>query len=282
MSWGLESLDDCIQKAGGWGVSVANTLAAGYAVKIDRTSGLFHGSMSCQSDQSALGCQSHSGLAGAAACVAPGDTMIGSLLKQIDVLTQGQRVKDVQCEKCQTQFAYVLQRDATGSATGIIFSQRNVNATRRASVAAERMLDKELSRKEDLVPCPVCGWVNEDMIRKYRKEKYYYRVSTYFISTIVAIPLMSCVGMMIMLPLASIFPRNHPLQWVVIVPLLILMHSGVFMPFFMMLYLRRKRQAVDPNVNWPHGPPVIPGNSPPAMLPVDVDEDGQFVYENDQ
>lgn len=202
-----------------------------------------------------------------------------SMLKQIDIHAHGLRIKDVQCEKCQTQFGYQLQRSAKGSATGFRFSQ-NKDATRRADDAAITLLTKLLDEQDELVPCPVCQWVNQDMINHYRKEKHGYRLSTYVMAAIIGFPCTCILGPLLMWPIAALIPKNSSSQVAVGILMLIITFSGLFLPLLMKLNVSRKRKAIQPNLHWPDGPPILPKNTPAALLPIDVDEEGQIIYES--
>ena len=38
--------------------------------------------------------------------------------------------------------------------------------------AARKDLARRLERESEMVPCPKCQWVNEDLIARYRRRKY--------------------------------------------------------------------------------------------------------------
>lgn len=117
------------------------------------------------------------------------------------------------------------------------------------------------------------------MIDHCRKEKYGYRPTTYLLATIIAFPCMCLFGPMLMLPVSALMNKNNPGQVVLDIFMAILLFSGLLAPLLMMLNVRRQRNTIRPNINWPDGPHVLPTNSPQKMLPTSVDDDGQLLYE---
>ena len=80
----------------------------------------------------------------------------------------GQHLKAVVCDKCKAEFFYELSRVGVGKASAPILFKGD--APDRAGEAAHRDLFKRLDNDAELVPCPQCHWVNEELIRKYRKR----------------------------------------------------------------------------------------------------------------
>src|SRR5690242_15731697 len=83
----------------------------------------------------------------------------------------GRRWEKVTCEKCQAEFHYELVRIGVGSSSAPYYIGQD-SARQRASGTAQRNLDKRLAREAELVPCPKCRWVNQDLIRRYRRSLY--------------------------------------------------------------------------------------------------------------
>jgi hypothetical protein len=80
----------------------------------------------------------------------------------------GSTLKVVQCEKCQANYAYVMTRTSTGHGRSILFLD-NAGAQDRARQRAEDNLNYRLENACDPVPCPDCGWFQEEMLPKARK-----------------------------------------------------------------------------------------------------------------
>src|SRR5262245_37411192 len=80
--------------------------------------------------------------------------------------------KHVTCESCNGQFAYVLERAATGSALNVfnICTDRFIHerATRRAA----KNLTIALEHEEDFVACPTCGWYQTSMVRAKKRRRF--------------------------------------------------------------------------------------------------------------
>jgi hypothetical protein len=89
----------------------------------------------------------------------------------------GSVLKFVPCEQCGTEYVYQMERTATGSGTSLLFLD-NEGASERASSQAEAQLRRKLERGVDLVPCPRCGWYQQNMIPKARKQYRRWMLNT--------------------------------------------------------------------------------------------------------
>ncbi len=78
-------------------------------------------------------------------------------------------LKDVRCEQCQAGYVYWMTRSATGRSTSILFIDMKV-AQERAAVRAAESLQRKLEKGCEVVPCPACGWIQEQMIAKARRD----------------------------------------------------------------------------------------------------------------
>jgi hypothetical protein len=83
----------------------------------------------------------------------------------------GKRLIAVRCDHCGCEYFYELARVGLGFATahyGI--------GSRRAERAAEERARMDLSRlleqDAELVPCPECQWINEELVSAYRRGRY--------------------------------------------------------------------------------------------------------------
>src|SRR5437660_1384084 len=92
------------------------------------------------------------------------------LFKSVKAQSGGKQIEAVTCEKCQTRFYYELARTGAGAATGFLFA--GDAARRRAAAAAQRNLQVRLSREAELVPCPRCQWINQELIDKCRRLRF--------------------------------------------------------------------------------------------------------------
>jgi hypothetical protein len=83
----------------------------------------------------------------------------------------GRRLKSVTCEKCGTGYFYLLVRVGTGK-EGAPYFLGQAGAAERARSNAETDLAWRLEREAELVPCPKCGWVNHDLVKRHFRRKF--------------------------------------------------------------------------------------------------------------
>ncbi|MCA9137724.1 MAG: hypothetical protein KDB00_13225 [Planctomycetales bacterium] len=77
----------------------------------------------------------------------------------------------VECDKCGCEYFYELARIGTGRAS----APYGVGATAAADSAqdqSQRELSERLSLEAELVPCPRCNWINDQLVEGYRKSCY--------------------------------------------------------------------------------------------------------------
>jgi hypothetical protein len=82
----------------------------------------------------------------------------------------GDAVKGVQCQNCGCEYFYKLVRTAQGQGSSPYFLD-NSGASNRAHNAAQKALAKAL-KGIDIAPCPDCGWLQSDMVKKVKSDKY--------------------------------------------------------------------------------------------------------------
>jgi hypothetical protein len=100
----------------------------------------------------------------------------------------GSVFKLVACEQCGVEYVYELKRTAIGEGKSLLFLD-NQGAEDRAAFRAEESLRRKLERGIDLVPCPACGWYQQHMIPKARREHYRWMLITGFCLAIGLIPI---------------------------------------------------------------------------------------------
>jgi hypothetical protein len=99
--------------------------------------------------------------------------------------------KFVSCSHCQQRYAYLLELEATGEDHDLLFLDGKGSAERAQAQAEQNLLQK--SRNVVLpVPCPNCGWYQDDMSKMLRDEASINRVQIVglVIAVISLIPLM--------------------------------------------------------------------------------------------
>src|ERR1044071_4157460 len=97
--------------------------------------------------------------------------------KRFTATATGRRIVEVRCDKCQAQYFYELLRQATGTASAPYYLGQN-SAARRSEKIAQKRLAKRLAAESDLVGCPSCKWVNEELVRGYRRMRYRWVTTT--------------------------------------------------------------------------------------------------------
>jgi hypothetical protein len=171
----------------------------------------------------------------------------------VDKEDVGRRFVPVECAKCGCQYFYELIRVGYGSAMahyGIAYDR----AVDRAEKSAERNLARRLAAEAELVPCPKCHWINDELVTGFRRGQY--RKLGTLASILVKV---GAIFYLIVGGLAVIFDPFAALCFG-IVPLGLSAAAGVI------LLLRTcLRSAIRPNRKHPL-PPRLPPGSPPALI----------------
>jgi hypothetical protein len=107
----------------------------------------------------------------------------------------GAVLKVVHCACCGVVYIYQLKRLVRGEGYSFL-SLDNEGATARAASKAEAELHDTLERSVDPVPCPACGWYQQNMLLKARKEHRSGMLYTGLYVTIGLIPV-AIIGAMI-------------------------------------------------------------------------------------
>ena len=95
--------------------------------------------------------------------------------------------RDVSCEQCGLDYVYRMERQAKGSGSSLYFLDDH-GAQDRAQASAQRALRKKLEDECDVVPCPGCGWVQGEMVRKAKRDhvRWLIRAGVFVICAAVA------------------------------------------------------------------------------------------------
>ena len=81
------------------------------------------------------------------------------------------RLVRVRCDRCGTNYSYILTRTARGEASAPYLIGQN-SAARRSVDSAQKLLADRLANDAELVPCVNCHWVNEDLVVRYRNSMF--------------------------------------------------------------------------------------------------------------
>jgi hypothetical protein len=183
--------------------------------------------------------------------------MIHVAIHMISVTLRGGRLESVTCEKCQTRFLYVLGRMGVGTtAISPFFQQRPIQ---RARSAAQKDLRKRLASEAELVPCPVCHWINQEAIEKCRHARY--RRAPWLIGVLlIAVPVV-----------AMIADPFIPAEWgkhgpAPALPTVVAIVACLIAAALVLPVRRQLRQRLDPNRGFPGFPPALLPGTPPALV----------------
>jgi hypothetical protein len=91
--------------------------------------------------------------------------------KQFHSASIGARLVEVVCDKCGCEYQYELARVGSGAAS----APYTIGSARAANSAAEQArgdLNRRLAEEAELVPCPKCHWINEELVSGYRRGRY--------------------------------------------------------------------------------------------------------------
>ena len=87
---------------------------------------------------------------------------------------QGAVWKLVPCAHCQQRYAYLLKLDATGEDHDLLFLDGKSSAERAQAKAEQNLL--QMSRNVVVpIPCPACGFYQDDMSRVLKEEAWLNR-----------------------------------------------------------------------------------------------------------
>ena len=169
----------------------------------------------------------------------------------------GSRLIQVDCDKCGCRYFYELVRLGTGSATAPYGIGTNL-AAKSAEKQSERDLEQRLAREAELVPCPNCRWINEELVRGYRKARYRPLKSLAVgVGTFGTIISLICAWFISRGPIAD---RDLMLCFLYGGPVLSIVLAAVLISIRVCLLSR-----IRPNRNFPLAP-KLPVGSPPALI----------------
>lgn len=177
--------------------------------------------------------------------------------KHIESERVGQRVVRLECTKCGCEFFYNLTRIGKGSGTapyGLGVSR----ATRMAQKRSQRDLDRRLQAEAELVPCPKCNWIPDELVDGFRRGRYrHYGIVAFCVGF---------VGTLASLMVAGLLSLGGPPDRM-LVPYFLIGGPTLFIVPAVGIILLRKwlRSRIDPNRDYPFAPQLPPG-SPPALV----------------
>jgi hypothetical protein len=169
----------------------------------------------------------------------------------------GVRLIPVECSNCGCKYFYELARIGT-AATSAPYGIAAAGAARRANEGSEYALQGRLEAEAELVPCPSCNWINQELIEGYRRSRYRnLGPLTLAMGFAGAILSMVCAWFISIGP-----PADRGL-----LPYFLFGGPAAFASFTAGMLLLRSylRRRIQPNRNFPSAP-TLPFASPPALL----------------
>jgi hypothetical protein len=177
--------------------------------------------------------------------------------KRVESERTGECVVDVRCDKCGCEYYYALTRIGSGSGTAA-YGIGTAGAMRSALEQSKRDLRERLSREAELVPCPTCNWINDELVEGYRLGRYrrfgLVALSVSFFGTIASL---ICAWFISSGPAAD---RSAIPYFLIGGPILSFLLAGG-----MLMYRRWIRSRICPNRSFPMSPHLPPG-TPPALI----------------
>jgi hypothetical protein len=172
--------------------------------------------------------------------------------KHIQSTKAGARLVRVACARCECEYFYNLTRIGIGHGEAPYYIGV-ARATRSAEKGAQKDLERRLTREAELVPCPNCNWINDELVAGYRIVRYR------FLGTLARVTLV--IGIILTVTFGTIGAFLDPagLVYFLILPVGILLFAGAVygLQFWM-------RSRIQPNRDFPLAPRLPPG-SPPAL-----------------
>jgi len=173
--------------------------------------------------------------------------------KVINAERVGGRLVRVACTRCGCEYFYKFTRIGVGSAQAP-YGLGVDRATRKANEKAQKDLDRRLGSEAELVPCPKCNWISDELVAGFRRGRYRDLGD--------AAGLIAAAGVVtgVILGVAIGVAAPAALPYVLIIPVGFLFVGGG------LLLLRGwLRGRIRPNQDHPL-PPKLPPGSPPALL----------------
>lgn len=177
--------------------------------------------------------------------------------RRFEATHAGWKILSVECAKCSCQYFFRLTRVGTGSAPAPFFLGQSAAADSSAD-QAKNELDDRLSFEAELVPCPKCHWINEELVEGYRQSQY-RRIGPWALGIAFFGSISSWIGAWFVWNGPRIDHKSLPF-FLVYLPLLFVVVAAL-----MFLGRFAARRLIQPNASFPM-PPRVPEGTPSAML----------------
>ncbi len=166
------------------------------------------------------------------------------------------------CEKCACSYFYELTRNGVGSTVahyGVDLSSLGSTAEQKAELNVKH----QLAIDADLVPCPKCHWINDELIERYRNGRFEHW--TIFARNLAV----ACIAGTLIWGLLVYMAQQGFRDWFpyVVSPAIL----GVFIAATIFAVRRWREYSIQPNRNYPEEP-TLPMGTPPALVLNDAQE----------
>lgn len=177
--------------------------------------------------------------------------------KQYESANVGERLVRVECDHCQCVYHYQLARVGEGAANSH-FGIGNTAAADSAEDRSRKNLKQRLVNEAELVPCPKCNWINDELVEGYRQSQYRGAGGC-----ALAIGLVGTVSSLI----CAWYAYSGPIPEEKALPYFLFVGPAIFISIAIaiLLYRRLARSLIRPNRNFPL-PPKLPEGTPPALI----------------
>jgi hypothetical protein len=176
------------------------------------------------------------------------------------------RLVPVICEKCQTEYSYLLARFGVGTGTAPYMIGQDA-ARQRAQNAAMKQALQRVQNEAELVPCPKCNWVSQPLIAAVRKRAH----RGWTVAAIAA----AVLGAFSELIVYGIMSDTYVGRTDELILWTIALVGIVGIPVALYCIGRHRRLQLDPNL---HVNRALPIGTPPALLPGVDPATGEQVY----
>jgi uncharacterized protein (DUF983 family) len=166
-------------------------------------------------------------------------------------------VVGIRCEKCRCQYYYELARVGTGSATAS-YGLGTSSAMQTADEKSADDLQKRLAEESELVPCPNCNWISEELVAAYRRTRYQAVGGCAFFSALI-LTVISLISAWFISIGNQLDRWLLPYLLVGVPVVMCLLTLGMFQ------VQRWLQNRIQPNRDYPQ-PPTLPLGTPPALL----------------
>ncbi len=169
----------------------------------------------------------------------------------------GVRIVEVTCEKCAAVYFYELARVGKG-AVSAPYAIGSDTAAQKSTDLAEANLNQRLTDESELVPCPKCFWINEELVTGYRRGQYRgwtkFALGVGFFGTLISL-------------LMAWFLSQGPQADRAALPYFLYYGPAISIGLSIPLFLRGRwlKSRIKPNDAFPLAPRLPPG-SPKALI----------------